>query len=338
MIKTGVAYFETRNPRHVREDLMDMVSHNCDFVVHTYTEFDLYFNSLVMREIVKMSHEVGLEVYINPWGLGKVFGGIEPLSRFVAEHPDQCQRMRDISHAPTACLNSPAFRDLMKLWIDSAADTGADIVFWDEPHFHYTFEMLLGDQTKQNWACACDRCRDLFKEKYNRDLPKGLDEDVIQFRDDTIYSLLSELTEHAAGKGLQNAVCVLPDENPLFGISSWEVLAKLPSVSIFGTDPYWMMHNKNLEEYVAQKSKRVMEICTRHSKEAQVWVQAFLVPAGREEEVGRAVEIIAHQGVRNIAAWAYLGSAFLNHKCEDHQRVWDVLGEAYKEIKGPKEG
>jgi len=333
MIKTGVAYLETRNPRHVREDLEDIVSHGCDFVIHAYSEFDFHFHSLVMREIVKISHDLGLEVYLNPWGLGKVFGGIEPLSRFVAEYPDQCQRMNDGSHAPIACLHSRPFRDLMLFWIDAAADAGADILFWDEPHYHYSLDTLLGKGQQQRWACACERCRDLFRAQFKRALPQALDQEVIRFRDDAIIEFLSELTDYAQKKGLKNAVCVLPDENPIVGVSTWESLARIPSLSIFGTDPYWMLYDKPLEEYVSQKSRRVIELCSRYGKEAQIWVQAFLIPAGREKEVGRTVEVIAAEGVKNIAAWAYLGTAFMNHKCADHQKVWDVLGEAYKKIK-----
>jgi hypothetical protein len=129
-------------------------------------------------------------------------------------------------------------------------------------------------------------------------------------------------------------VCVLPDENPLTGVSSWERVAAIPSISVFGTDPYWQLFGRPMDEFVAGACRRVLELCRRHGKEAQIWVQAFLIPAGREEEVGRAVELARSEGVENIAAWAYLGLAFMNHKCEDHLKVWDVLGKAYGTIKG----
>ena len=92
-MKTGVAYFETRNLRHVKEDLADMVAHNCTFVVHTMSEYDLNFNTLVMKDIVSLSHDMGLEVYINPWGSGRDLGGPETLSPWIAERPRPCRQI-----------------------------------------------------------------------------------------------------------------------------------------------------------------------------------------------------------------------------------------------------
>ena len=129
---------------------------------------------------------------------------------------------------------------------------------------------------------------------------------------------------------------MLPEENPLTGISSWERVAAIPSISVFGTDPYWQLFGRPMDGFVSGACHRVLELCRRHGKEAQIWVQAFLIPAGREEEVGRAAELAAEAGVKNIAAWAYLGSAFWNHKCEDHEKVWDVLGKSFGKIKSGK--
>jgi hypothetical protein len=332
-MKTGIAYFSCRDPRHVKNDVSDMEKKNCTYVIHTYSETDYNFYSLIMKDIVTMSHDAGLEVYINPWGVGRVFGGPEAFSQFVSENPGECQRMADGSPAPAACPNSRAFRDFMRAWIDSAVDTGADVVFWDEPHFHYTPDMMFGTPKPEDWACACDRCRELFRKQYGRDLPPVMDDDVVRFRDDTVVGLFTELTAHVREYGLKNAVCVLPEENPLFGISSWELLADIDHIDIFGTDPYWMLFNKPLEEYVRKSTKRVLDICRRTGKEDQMWVQAFLIFAGREKEIKTAIEIMAQEGATNIAAWSYLGGAFMNHKSQNHELVWDILGEAYGELR-----
>jgi hypothetical protein len=43
--------------------------------------------------------------------------------------------------------------------------------------------------------------------------------------------------------------------------------------------------------------------------------------------------IIRSEGIENIAAWAYLGLAFMNHKCEYHLKVWDILGRSFGKIR-----
>ena len=330
-MRTGVSYFGSRDPRHVKRDLADIVAHNCNFVVHTYSEADMYFYSAVMKEIVDISHDAGLDVYIDPWGVGGVFGG-EALSRFVAEHPDECQQLADGTHVPAACLNSEAFLDFMKMWVFSAMNTGADIIFWDEPHFYITPETWSGRQGQSQWACRCKRCRDLFRDKFARDMPVVMDKDVIRFRDDSIVNFFTELAEYGSSLGVRNALCILPDETPLKGVSSWELLAQIESIDILGTDPYWLIWDKPLEDYVARCSRRIIDIAGRYGKEAQVWVLAFMIPQGREEEVARAVKIMVDQGIENIAAWSYLGGAFMNIKSDNHERVWEILGEAYGEI------
>jgi hypothetical protein len=133
-MKTGVAYHDVRNPIHVRKDLQDMVEHHCSFVVHTFSEADLIFYRRAMKEIVKASHDLGLEVYVDPWAVGGIFGG-EALSRFVAENLADRQVLVDGTSAAAACMNSEHFRSFMKSWIEAAAEIGADVVFWDELAF-----------------------------------------------------------------------------------------------------------------------------------------------------------------------------------------------------------
>ncbi len=327
--KTGVSYFGARDPRHVHEDMADIAAHHCTFVVHTYSEEDYHFYSKAMKQVVAISHDKGLSVLLDPWGVGGVFGG-EAFSRFVMENPDQCQRRADGKGLAAACLNREAFRDFVKRWIDSASGTGADALFWDEPHFFIPRAVWSGTQKKDEWACRCDACRRLFREQFGHRMSKVMREEVVRFRDDSIVSFFSEMTAYAKDKGLANALCVLPEENPLIGISSWEKLAAVPSVDVFGTDPYWIVFKKPVDPYVRDAARKIVEIAARYGKEPQMWVQAYGVPAGREWEVGRAVQIISEEGISNIAAWSYRGGSPMNLASDDPEKVWAVLGEAYR--------
>ena len=71
---------------------------------------------------------------MNPWGLGRTFGG-EAESRFVTMNPDACQVLDDGRRVAAACLNNPRYRAFCAEWADAALDAGADLVFWDEPHW-----------------------------------------------------------------------------------------------------------------------------------------------------------------------------------------------------------
>jgi hypothetical protein len=153
MLKTGVAYHDVRDVRHAREDLQDMVAHHCNFVVHTFSETDLSFYTRTMKEIGRISKDLGLETYIDPWGVGGIFGG-EALSAFVGRHLDDRQVLADDRSVSAACMNSSEFRAFMRVWIEAAAETGADIAFWDEPH-SYTGEWVGGEKA---WACRCAVC------------------------------------------------------------------------------------------------------------------------------------------------------------------------------------
>jgi hypothetical protein len=332
-VKTGVSYFGARDVRHVKMDMKDIAAHHCSFVVHTFSEADYYFYTKAMKVAVAASHDAGLEVSLDPWGVGGVFGG-EAFSRFVMENPDQCQRQADGKNLPSACLNRDAFRSFMKKWIDAAVETGADYLFWDEPHFYIPRAVWRGAQRPDEWACTCTACRGLFSARFGHAMPSVMDEEVVGFRDESIVSFFTEMTGYAKGKGIRNALCVLPEENPLIGISSWEKLASVPALDIIGTDPYWIVFNRPLEQYVGEASVKIRDLAARYGKEPQMWVQAYGVPAGREGEVGRAVEVIAGAGITNIAAWSYRGGAPMNLASDDPERVWKVLGEAYRKVRG----
>ena len=134
MTRTGVSYFGVRIPRHARRDLEDIAARGYTAVLHTFSENDLAYYRGTMAEIVAASHELGLEVQMCPWGVGRTFGG-EAESRWVTFHPEACQVLDDGRRVATGCLNNPAYRAFCKEWADAAVEAGTDYVFWDEPHW-----------------------------------------------------------------------------------------------------------------------------------------------------------------------------------------------------------
>lgn len=328
-MKTGVSYFHTRDLRHVERDLDEMLEYNCNLVVHCYSELDMAFYNRAMEKIVRMSKDKGLEVYLDPWALGGIYGG-ESFSRFIAEKLHTRQVNNRGESVPAACINHPEFRSFHKGWIKRASEMGADYCFWDEPHFYFN---LLDPRTWGTWSCRCEECRKKFKSIYNTDMPTELTDDVQKFRENSVLEFLEEACNDAKSKGMKNSVCVLPDESggvgKLSGTAGWESIARIPAIDVFGTDPYWILFGKKVDDFVPALSKRVVELCNKYGKEPQAWVLAFIIPQGREEEVGQAVDLIYNEGIRNILAWGFRGCDVIDIKCQAPEKVWKILGEAY---------
>jgi sugar phosphate isomerase/epimerase len=327
MLKTGVAYHDVRNVRHAREDLQDMLAHHCNFVVHTLSETDLSFYMQTMKEIVRISKDLGMETYIDPWGVGRIFGG-EALSAFVGNTIDARQILANDKSVPAACMNSPEFRSFMRLWTEAAADTGADVAFWDEPHF-YTGDWVGG---QRSWACRCPACQKIFKDKYGRPMPREMDGDVVRFREQTVVDFFKELCDHARACGMKNALCVLPEQDAAHGTTGWEALAAIPSLDIFGTDPYWAINGKPLESYCREKTREAKTLCEKYGRELQMWVQAFLIQEGKEDEVMQAAEFLYDEGARNIAAWSYGGGGWMIVRSDNADKVWSNLGKVFEKL------
>lgn len=329
-VHTGVSYFGNRNPRHFVQDLEEILRHHCSFILLTFSENDQEFYLETMAEFVELAKGVNLEVHLDPWGVGRVFGG-EACSSFALKNLHTLQRFPDNTKAPACCMNHPEFRQFMFKWIDDAVAIGGDVLFWDEPHFYLDWQ---SEDRLANWTCCCSHCRERFRESTGEELPESFTPEVSRFREDSIVDFLALLCDYAKKKGVRNAICLLPFQEQAYGVVNWERVAAIPSLDIFGTDPYWMFFNRRIDPYVVHHARLVSELCKKHGKEPQIWVQNFAIPAGREDEIREAIAVAYAEGVRNFAAWSYYGSAYMSWvKSEDPDRVWDTLGEVYEEMR-----
>ena len=194
---------------------------------------------------------------MNPWGLGRTFGG-EAESRFVTMNPDACQVLDDGRRVAAACLNNPRYRSFCAEWADAALDAGADLVFWDEPHWVVPEHVGVDDATR--WSCRCDVCR----ERFGRDFPADLDDEVLAFREASLVDFLGELTAHVRSRGGRNTVCLLPAVEGAHGVQDWDAVASLPGVDVFATDPYWKSFDEEAGPFVRRFAKLLVETATRH--------------------------------------------------------------------------
>ncbi len=328
-MKTGISYYGNRIPRHVKEDMEDIARNHCTFVVHTCSENDLQYYAGTIKEIVSISHDAGLEVWLDPWGVGRVFGG-EAYSRLASVHLEARQILSDGSSAPAVCFNQPAFREYMRQWTEAAMEMGADVLFWDEPHF--IKPVPKGDE--EVWACRCAVCQQKFRDTFGHPLPETFTDEVHRFRHDSVEDFLKECCRLAKSGGCQNAICFLPHQEDESKESAlWNRLTAMEDVDIMGTDPYWWSKKLDVAPFVAPYAERIAQLARANGKEGQMWVQNFMITPDTEDYVRTAIRAAYGAGIRNIAAWSYWGAGYMAWlRSENPDRVWKILGEEYARL------
>jgi len=328
-LKTGTSYFGNRIPRHVAKDMAQLKKQNFTYVLHTFNENDMLFYAKTMKEIVRITKEEGLDVQIDPWGVGKVFGG-ESFSNFVATNLDALQILSDDKPAGTACPMNPKFRAFMVEWIEAALETGAETIFWDEPHFNIS--TWLGGREGQ-WGCRCPICQGHFEERFGHEMPKTRTPEVLAYLEWGILDFLSYVIGEAAKRGAKNALCLLPHETGDEGATDqWEDFAAIPGLNIFGTDPYFQMFNKGMD-YVEKFTKKAIDAAAKHNMDCSIWFQGFRIPAGQEHRQAEAMEIAYKLGCRDLAVWGFEACDHISWiRPDDPEAVWKVFVDKFGEL------
>jgi len=338
-MKTGVSYFARSRLKHLKEDMDEIKRNNCDFVVHTFSESDQEFFKVTIERLIKISHDAGLEVWLDPWGVGGVFGG-ESYSAFASRNLDSRQISSRGDSLPVACFNSAKFRKFVRTWVDTAIKVGADNIFWDEPHFYIYKENVEEKIGTGLWSCKCPSCSKLFKVKYGRPIPEKMDKDLQEFKEDSIAGFIEEMAGYVKAKNskLKNSFCFLPLAGPVGGVRNWEKFAGIKPLDIVGTDPYWPSDRPvsagEVEKKVALFSKKIKGLCDKFGKEPQIWILNFNLIAGTEDNIKVAVDTAFKEGVRNLAAWSYYGTEMMGALSSQRPDVvWQTLGKSYREVK-----
>jgi N-acetylmuramic acid 6-phosphate etherase len=320
MSRAGVSYFGVRLLRHVRRDLEDIASRGYTAVLHTFSENDLAYYRGTMAAIVEASHELGLEVQMCPWGLGRTFGG-EAESRWVTLHPEACQVLDDGRRVATGCLNNPVYRAFCQEWADAALEAGTDYVFWDEPH--WTVPEHVGAEPER-WACCCDVCRDLS----GLDL-RGLTPEVQAFREKSVLEFLGQMTAHVAARGGKNTICLLPLTEGPHGVSDWDAIASLPGLEVFATDPYWKNFDETAESFVGRFARLLAETASRHGVAPQLWLPSFGLTRDDIPDLEAAIAATRAAGIDDLWTWGYEACGHMTHLATpDAPVVWEAITKA----------
>ncbi len=325
----GTSYFGVRNREHAVTDLDDFDAAGLNAVLHTFSERDRKYYRGTMSDMVDASHDRGFDVYVNPWAVGRVFGG-EALSEFIGRHPDARQVVSTGGRAPAACFNHPDFRTYMREWTRDAAGLGADVLFWDEPHWFLPawHEREYPDGA---WGCRCSHCRERYERRYDEPMPREQTDDVRAFKAAELLEFLTEMMAIGREEGVENAVCLLPSEDADHGLEDWESLATNDHLDVLATDPYWDVFPEagDPAAFVGRFSEKVAGMADEHDLRSQIWIQNFRLPAGAADDVRTATRTAIDAGVDSVFAWGYRGCESISSiACEEPAAAWEAYLEA----------
>ncbi|ODR80817.1 hypothetical protein BG842_13765 [Haladaptatus sp. W1] len=325
-IERGASYFGVQDPEHAATDLERLYEEGLTAVLHTFSERDQAFYRETMRDIVAASHDQSLSVYVNPWAVGGVFGG-EEFSRFVAHNPDSRQVLNTGERVPAACFNDPTFREFMREWTRDAAGLDADVLFWDEPHWH-DVHWYGDDHPRDVWCCRCEHCRDGFREEYGEPMPATETEAVSSFREESMLDFLDEMMALAHEEGAENAVCLMPTGSADHGPRNWARLAENEHIDVLATDPYWDAFAEDADpaEFVSRFGEELVELADENDLRSQLWIQGFgLSGDSATEEVRTATRTVLDLGADSVFMWGYDGCRTISEiACEDPMGVWNA--------------
>ncbi len=328
-MRLGLPYFlRSRDPAAFRAHVREMAEAGATYVVLIVTDFDVLFFRPTVGQMVAVAKQEGLEVFLDPWGLGGIF--CTPYSVFPLRYPEACQRLSDGTYLPRACPSSSEWQTHLAHWLELAAEAGADGVFWDEPQF-------ASEAGSGRWACRCHRCQARYQAETGEAMPVALTAEVLAFRRRQALAVLAEACAGAAAAGLRNTLCLLPFTDEVRRFAEWEAAAGLPQLESLGIDPYpamvlgyggeaaWLAPP---ERYLAGPVERLLAACRAHGKRPHVWLQAFDVPAGVEGQIVAAARWLKAAGIEDVALWSDRWGTGDNRRSRRPEAVWQAVREA----------
>jgi hypothetical protein len=295
-------------------------------VLHTYSENDLAYYRDQMTRIVAASHAAGLEVQVGPWGLGGVFGG-EAESIFAIRHPDLGQVFADGRRVGSPCPTRPEFVAYVREWATAAVESGADRIFWDEPHWSHPKRF---GEAPGNWTCVCDSCQRSYADRFDEPMPRELTAEVRAFREAVLVELLTDLVAHVRSLGGRSTICLLPPvPGHHVGIDDWEQVAAISGLDTLATDPYWSFFDLDVTEFVGGQSVRLRETADAHGLRSQIWIQGFRLGPEQAGEISDAVDAARAAGVDDLWTWGYEACGHMSYlDTREPETVWRELVDA----------
>lgn len=333
--ETGVSYYGIGRVEHARRDFQEMLDHHCTAVLLALSEFDLDFRKPAIREAAQAAREMGLTVYLDPWGIGKWFGG-EPPSVFLTQNAGNRQVSALTGEPlPAACFNSNAFREYFFEQCDwLAREVEADGFFWDEPHYALPkgYASITGG-AGDDWACRCEACRKQFKAHYGYRMPRSLTLEVKRFRHDRALDILETASRRIrAIRPASKIICCVHATLGTYyvtenrGYDNWEKVARSDACDVLSTTILsWQLPRG----FFRSITDRTVDVARRHGVGNQRWIMGYYQEPDNLDDIVDVARLYADLGVESLFAWTFRGGHGTVLAAPRALEVWDAVGRAY---------
>jgi len=107
------------------------------------------------------------------------------------------------------------------------------------------------------------------------------------------------------------------------------MVASLPGLTTFATDPYWKHWNESAGPFVQRFAKLLRETCDRHGVGAQLWLPSFGLTAEEIRDLEAAIEGARAEGVDDLWTWGYEACGHMTRiATPDAPLVWEAVSAA----------
>jgi hypothetical protein len=225
VLSESVAGLERVPPRWFRDRGLDLLVVAC---AEDEARWEAERLAGFLREVARS----GVEVYLAPWGYGKVlYAETLAPSLYLHTHPQTLQIDSRGRRCPRACPNDPRFLE----WFSNSMRTLAWLMevrgfVWETPSFYYG---------RGAWACRCGYCQRLYAAAAGEPLPRQLNPEVTEFRRQSLnmFLLAAAAAVQSVDRRLQSVVIPPPPLDPATatsGADDWRILANNSGTDVLG--------------------------------------------------------------------------------------------------------
>ena len=324
----GVAYYGVFSPSKAIIDYRNMLDHGVNLILYEVSEFDFYFWRNGLIKIIEKAKEMGFRICLSPWGWGGIFGEGPP-SLYLHKHSEgrQVSAVRG-KKLNVACFNCEEFKNYIVTCIERLSEESeADCFLWQEPGYR-----VLDD----DWSCRCECCRNAFRSKYGYEMPDRLTSDVVEFREKMLVKFIRDISRavKVADSKKKVALCLPPRLSIKLGVRSWNKVLEIKELDVLGVSLYRKYVSKEEEfKWLKDSAKLLASAIRAKGKESIALIQGFNIPKGHEEDVIKTIKLLSEADFTSIVLWPYRAGENSLLESGDPEKLWNLIGKIYREIK-----